>query len=83
MNLQLGPHSSILLQPNPLFVQYVKVENLDDSKSGTMLYGIYGSPTLDDVTTTAESPTATEVDLTSASVQKSMDKGYLINPDLQ
>ncbi|XP_054795713.1 E3 ubiquitin-protein ligase APD1-like [Prosopis cineraria] len=38
--------ASLLLQPNPIFVQYIKVESLD-SKSGVMLYGTYGTPALD------------------------------------
>ncbi|XP_054781764.1 E3 ubiquitin-protein ligase APD2-like [Prosopis cineraria] len=46
MNLLLGPSASLLLQPNPIFVQYIKVESLD-SKPGVMLYGTYGTPALD------------------------------------
>ncbi|KAI4353357.1 hypothetical protein L6164_002315 [Bauhinia variegata] len=54
VSLLLGPNSSILLQPNSFFVQYLKVENLDDSQSGVMLYGTYGTPPLDVVTTWEE-----------------------------
>ncbi|XP_028764334.1 uncharacterized protein LOC114722465 [Neltuma alba] len=46
MNLLLSPSASILLQPSPIFVQYIKVENLG-SKPGVMLYGTYGTPALD------------------------------------
>ncbi|KAF7845364.1 E3 ubiquitin-protein ligase rififylin [Senna tora] len=45
-NLLIAPYSSILLQPSPLFVQSLQVENLE-SKPGIVLYGTYGTPALD------------------------------------
>ncbi|KAF8010610.1 hypothetical protein BT93_J1297 [Corymbia citriodora subsp. variegata] len=51
INLQLGPNCSRLIQTNPLFVQSIKVEELDESKDGPMLYG-YTKPPLLDVETT-------------------------------
>ncbi|GMI81057.1 hypothetical protein HRI_001775000 [Hibiscus trionum] len=59
VNLQLGPNCSLLIQPNPLFVQSVKVEEIDDSKPGLKLYGLYKSPYLDVLTTWSETYTAT------------------------
>ncbi|ESQ52476.1 hypothetical protein EUTSA_v10017777mg [Eutrema salsugineum] len=46
-NVWIGPNSSILIEPNPIFVQTVKVEDLGDSKSGLELFGFYRSPPLD------------------------------------
>uniref|UniRef100_A0A1J3J6C2 RING-type E3 ubiquitin transferase n=1 Tax=Noccaea caerulescens TaxID=107243 RepID=A0A1J3J6C2_NOCCA len=46
-NVWIGPNSSMLVQPNPIFVQSVKVKELDDSKSGLQLFGFYESPPLD------------------------------------
>ncbi|KAM1749021.1 hypothetical protein ACFX12_009941 [Malus domestica] len=45
--LELGPNSSILLQPNPFFVQSIKVEELNISSPGPVLYGFYSTPPLD------------------------------------
>ncbi|KAE8726460.1 RING/U-box superfamily protein, putative isoform 4 [Hibiscus syriacus] len=59
VNIQFGPNCSLLIQPNPLFVQSVKVEEIDDSKPGLKLYGLYKSPYLDVVTTWSENYTAT------------------------
>ncbi|KAF5471532.1 hypothetical protein F2P56_008319, partial [Juglans regia] len=53
-NLSLGPNSSLLLQPNPIFVQSIKVEELNKSAVGPMLYGFYKTPPLDSVTTWSE-----------------------------
>ncbi|XP_057435239.1 E3 ubiquitin-protein ligase APD2-like [Lotus japonicus] len=53
MIVVLGPESSIAFQPSPVFVQYVKVENLD-AKPGPILYGTYQYPPLDVVTTWGE-----------------------------
>ncbi|KAK7395109.1 hypothetical protein VNO78_15651 [Psophocarpus tetragonolobus] len=53
----LGPTSSIVFQPSPVFVQFVKVENLNlkaNSGLGPILYGTYGDPPLDVVTTWGE-----------------------------
>ncbi|CAM8888934.1 unnamed protein product [Rhodiola kirilowii] len=49
-DVTLGPNCSLLLQPNPIFVQYVKVQELD-AMPGLMLYGFYKTPTLNVVTT--------------------------------
>nr|TKS13369.1 hypothetical protein D5086_0000056820 [Populus alba] len=51
MRLTLGPKCSILLPPNPLFVQSIKVEQLYDTNPGLMLYGFYKPPPLDVVRT--------------------------------
>ncbi|KAI4378752.1 hypothetical protein MLD38_016188 [Melastoma candidum] len=51
VTLRLGPNSSILIEPNSIFVQSLKVEELDDTKPQLMLYGFSKSPELD-VTTT-------------------------------
>ncbi|XP_011019119.1 PREDICTED: uncharacterized protein LOC105121941 isoform X2 [Populus euphratica] len=49
--LTLGPKCSILLPPNPLFVQSIKVEQLYDTNPGLMLYGFSKPPPLDVVRT--------------------------------
>ncbi|KAG6771672.1 hypothetical protein POTOM_023054 [Populus tomentosa] len=51
MRLTLGPKCSILLPPNPLFVQSIKVEQLYDPNPGLMLYGFSKPPPLDVVRT--------------------------------
>ncbi|GER54425.1 RING/U-box superfamily protein [Striga asiatica] len=51
--LRLGPNSSILMKPNHLFVEYIKVIAVDASK-GAMLYGFYKDPPLDVKTTWSE-----------------------------
>ncbi|KAI5584547.1 hypothetical protein BDE02_06G088800 [Populus trichocarpa] len=51
MRLTLGPKCSILLPPNPLFVQSIKVEQLYDTNPGLMLYGFSKPPPLDVVRT--------------------------------
>ncbi|KAI8559636.1 hypothetical protein RHMOL_Rhmol04G0188800 [Rhododendron molle] len=51
VNLQLGPNSSVLITPNPLFVEYIKVEQLDEANIGPTLYGLYEDPPCDVVTT--------------------------------
>ncbi|GFY93160.1 RING/U-box superfamily protein [Actinidia rufa] len=51
VNLQLGPYSSFLIQPNSLFVEYIKVEQSDDAKTGPVLYGFYEVPPRDVLTT--------------------------------
>ncbi|CDY07747.1 hypothetical protein BRARA_C01923 [Brassica rapa] len=54
-NVWIGPNSSILIEPNTIFVQSVKVKELDDSKSGLELFGFYTSPPLDVVVNWSES----------------------------
>ncbi|WCJ28027.1 RING/U-box superfamily protein [Euphorbia peplus] len=46
VSVTIGPNSSVLIQPNPLFVQSIKVEELD-SNPGLVLYGLYKTPSLD------------------------------------
>ncbi|GAU27447.1 hypothetical protein TSUD_161330 [Trifolium subterraneum] len=53
MSVTLGPCSSIVFHPNPVFVQYVKVENLQ-ANPGVILYGTYQYPSLDVVSTWRE-----------------------------
>ncbi|XP_045797785.1 E3 ubiquitin-protein ligase APD2-like [Trifolium pratense] len=53
MSVALGPCSSIVFHPNPVFVQYVKVENLQ-ANPGLILYGTYQYPSLDVVSTWRE-----------------------------
>ncbi|KAM7526484.1 hypothetical protein LguiA_016386 [Lonicera macranthoides] len=54
VSLQLGANSSILIKPNALLVDYVKVKQLDETSSGQMLYGFYKDPQLDVVTNWSE-----------------------------
>ncbi|XP_074264609.1 E3 ubiquitin-protein ligase APD2 [Silene latifolia] len=46
-DLETGPYSSILLQPNPLFVRQLKVEYLKEPEMAPVLYGFYRAPPLD------------------------------------
>ncbi|KAK4749514.1 hypothetical protein SAY87_026963 [Trapa incisa] len=46
VSLRLGPSSSMLIRPNPIFVQSLKVEELDGTNPGPLLYGFYKSPAL-------------------------------------
>ncbi|MED6193955.1 hypothetical protein PIB30_023971 [Stylosanthes scabra] len=52
-SLMLGPETSIVFQPSPLFVQYLTVENLEE-KPGPIVYGTYRYPDLDVITTWIE-----------------------------
>lgn len=54
VNLRLGPNCSLLLQPNPIFVQYITVEELNGSGTGPMLYGFNKTPSVDTTTTWSE-----------------------------
>ncbi|KAK9920421.1 hypothetical protein M0R45_028976 [Rubus argutus] len=56
--LELGPNTSMLLQPNPIFVQSIKVEELNISRPGPVLYGFYNIPSLDTATTWSETHSA-------------------------
>ncbi|KAF8402653.1 hypothetical protein HHK36_010742 [Tetracentron sinense] len=58
VNLQLGPNCSRLLQANSLLVQYIKVQEVGESKTGPILYGFYGTPPLNVETTWSESHNA-------------------------
>ncbi|CAN0927929.1 E3 ubiquitin-protein ligase APD2 [Linum grandiflorum] len=49
--LELGPNCSLLIRPNPLFVQTVNVEEANHSNPGLMLYGFYKPPSLDKLET--------------------------------
>ncbi|KAG9142540.1 hypothetical protein Leryth_011639 [Lithospermum erythrorhizon] len=53
--LKLRPHDSILFKPNPLFVDYVKVERIGGAVNELMLYGFDGIPPLNVVTNWSES----------------------------
>uniref|UniRef100_A0A2P2LQ52 E3 ubiquitin-protein ligase APD1-4 N-terminal domain-containing protein n=1 Tax=Rhizophora mucronata TaxID=61149 RepID=A0A2P2LQ52_RHIMU len=46
-SLSLGPNTSLLIEPNPIFVQSIKVEELEDKNPAPMLYGFYKAPPLD------------------------------------
>lgn len=46
-DLQLGPYSSVLLQPHPLFVQYLKTETENEMKVAPVLYAFYKAPPLE------------------------------------
>ncbi|KDP24449.1 hypothetical protein JCGZ_25013 [Jatropha curcas] len=46
-SIMIGPNSSALIQPNPIFVQSIKVEELDSNHPGLLLYGFYKPPSLD------------------------------------
>ncbi|KAK7294696.1 hypothetical protein RJT34_17589 [Clitoria ternatea] len=51
----LGPKSSMVFQPSPVFVQSLKVENLEGNPNpGPMVYGTYEYPSLDVVSTWGE-----------------------------
>ncbi|XP_028102193.1 uncharacterized protein LOC114301432 [Camellia sinensis] len=54
INLQLGSNCSLLITPNPLFVESIKVEQLDEANNGPILYGFYKEPPRDVVTTWSE-----------------------------
>ncbi|XP_010509208.1 PREDICTED: uncharacterized protein LOC104785651 [Camelina sativa] len=54
-NIWLGPNSSILVEPSSIFVQSIKVKELDYSKPGIQLYGFYGSPPLNRLVNWSES----------------------------
>ncbi|RDX97969.1 putative E3 ubiquitin-protein ligase XBAT34, partial [Mucuna pruriens] len=55
MTIVLGPKSSIVFQPSPVFVQFLKVENIEANPGpGPILYGTYQYPPLDVVTTWRE-----------------------------
>ncbi|KAL6133070.1 hypothetical protein ACLB2K_065307 [Fragaria x ananassa] len=57
--LELGPDTSILLQPNPIFVQSMKVEELNITRPGPVLYGFYDIPPLSTVANWSETHNAT------------------------
>ncbi|KAJ4891889.1 RING/U-box superfamily protein [Raphanus sativus] len=46
-NVCIGPNSSILVEPNSIFVKSVKVEKLDGFESGLELFGFYTTPRVD------------------------------------
>ncbi|KAL1804645.1 hypothetical protein ACET3Z_027713 [Daucus carota] len=45
--LQLGPNCSLRIRANPLFVEYVKVKQLDGTKEGPRLHGFSKDPPLE------------------------------------
>ncbi|KAG4925254.1 Putative E3 ubiquitin-protein ligase XBAT34 [Glycine soja] len=78
MTVVLGPKSSTVFQPSPVFVQSVKVENLKANPGpGPILYGTYQYPPLDVVTTWGES---CNVSLPSGSYKASISEWkYYLN----
>ncbi|GLT69662.1 hypothetical protein SLA2020_417960 [Shorea laevis] len=54
VNLNLGPNCSLLLQPSPIFVQSIKVEEINASGPGPVLYGFSKTPPVDTITTWSE-----------------------------
>lgn len=54
VTLRLGPHCSLLLDANPLFVEYIEVEELNETRVSPMLYGFYKAPLLNAITTWSE-----------------------------
>ncbi|XP_010505439.1 PREDICTED: uncharacterized protein LOC104782256 [Camelina sativa] len=54
-NIWLGPNSSILVEPSSIFVQSIKVKELDYSKPGIQFCGFYGSPPLNRLVNWSES----------------------------
>ncbi|XP_004294245.1 PREDICTED: uncharacterized protein LOC101291029 [Fragaria vesca subsp. vesca] len=47
-DLQLGPNCSRLIRTNPFFVQTIKAQEIEGTKPGSILYGFYIPPPLDD-----------------------------------
>ncbi|KAK3019003.1 hypothetical protein RJ639_003611 [Escallonia herrerae] len=54
VSLRLGPNTSLLIESNPLLVDYLKVQQVDDNMDGPTLYGFYEVPPLEVVTTWSE-----------------------------
>ncbi|XP_044482212.1 protein SMAX1-LIKE 6-like isoform X4 [Mangifera indica] len=65
VDLQLGPNYSRLIQTNSIFVQSIKVEELDQQSSGSLiLYGFHKPPPLDvEITWTETHNAVVQVDL--------------------
>ncbi|GLT89424.1 hypothetical protein SLE2022_074050 [Rubroshorea leprosula] len=53
-NISLGPNCSLLIQPNPIFVQSITVEEFNGAANGIELYGFYKTPPLAVETTWSE-----------------------------
>ncbi|GKV21988.1 hypothetical protein SLEP1_g31897 [Rubroshorea leprosula] len=53
-NISLGPNCSLLIQPNPIFVQSITIEESNGAANGIELYGFYKTPPLDVETTWSE-----------------------------
>ncbi|KAF5953619.1 hypothetical protein HYC85_006475 [Camellia sinensis] len=72
VNLQLGSNCSLLITPNPLFVESIKVEQLDEANNGPILYGFYKEPPRDVVTTWSE----TQSTYIPAHLYKARNEGF-------
>ncbi|XP_021906322.1 uncharacterized protein LOC110820982 isoform X2 [Carica papaya] len=79
MNLRLAPNTSILLQPNPLFVESLQVQELGDAKPGLVLYGFYKSPSLNVVSTWSETHRLSIPPDSHKEWLKYLNKGSVIN----
>ncbi|XP_073016586.1 E3 ubiquitin-protein ligase APD2-like isoform X2 [Primulina eburnea] len=77
-NVLLGPHSSILFNPNHLFVESMKVLELKTGK-GPMLYGFDKIPPLDVMITWSESHTTILPSRTHKEWNFFLNKGSQIN----
>ncbi|KAL3536519.1 hypothetical protein ACH5RR_004980 [Cinchona calisaya] len=58
-SLLLGPYSSVLIEPNSFFVEYVKISEIYEAANGLMLYGFHSDPPLDVVIPWSESHNTT------------------------
>ncbi|KAK6943501.1 protein of unknown function DUF4792 [Dillenia turbinata] len=79
INIHLSPNTSILLQPNPLFVEYLKVEELDQSKYGPVLYGFSKQPPLDVITNWSETHTVSLASYTDKEWNYYLNQGSQVN----
>ncbi|KAL3617510.1 hypothetical protein CASFOL_037831 [Castilleja foliolosa] len=76
--LKLGPNSSILIKPNHLFVESIKVVALDAAK-GSIMYGFYKDPPLDVKVTWSETHRITLPSRTHKEWVYYLNKGSQIN----
>ncbi|TQD69370.1 hypothetical protein C1H46_045097 [Malus baccata] len=77
-SLELGPNTSILMQPNPFFVQSIKVQELNVSNPGPVLYGFYSTPPLDTATIWSEMRTVS-VPADSHTARSQISISYSVN----
>ncbi|CAI9097237.1 OLC1v1033613C1 [Oldenlandia corymbosa var. corymbosa] len=78
----LGPNSSILIKPNPLFVEYVEIEESyeEGSEDGTiLLYGFHKAPPLDVALTWSETHNITIPSFTHKDWTYHLNQGSHIN----
>lgn len=79
VSMRLGPNTSIIVQPNPIFVQSLKVEELDDTKPGPLLYGFLKAPPLDVTATWSKTQNASVPADSSKEWVYYLNKGSQIN----